>query len=755
MDKQQFSTLKDALNNQYLSASSSNHTANNAEVDDQVLDMNWLLAVFKRRILVMVIVAISIATLSGSLILLAAKKSITEYEGKFKVLAEPITADDRLARLFIQAQNNSLAVTDLSKIKSSVEESSSLDYQTLVRVLKSPEVLKPLLDKLQKKYPQIDYTVLNRQLTIERVTFLRDGKQGGTKLLDISYRDRNPSRIKYILEEIAKYYIEYMRQERLKVTQQGIEFIDKQIPPLQQKVDSLQKELQILRTKYSFNQPELRSRSLSDRLDTLTNSRLEVQAQLAENIRQYESYKERSLRGDNRWIVDISPKSYESLMGKVNEVESQLALSSTQFYENSLPIESLREKQQSLRDLMQREAEAILFQIKSKIEQLEARERVVANSQSLLQEKITQMPIAQRRYDEIQLELELAKDPLKLFIEKQKTLQLDAGQIDSSWEIIAKPELVKDDKGVPLAVTQKPTRRNLAIAIVISSLLGIAVGFLVEVLNTVFHTPEEIKSATKYPILAVIPLTKALENVSRRSIIFANKLTSLNATNNSESSSKTMVSNQIDFPFLEAFRYLYTNIHLLNTGRAITSLTISSTTKGDGKSTVAIYLAQTASAVGKRVLLVDANMRLPQLHKHFGLSNSRGLSNALTSDLSFNEAIQQLPNDDNLFILTAGSSPADPIKLLSSRKMHYLIDEFQALFDLVIYDTPPLIGLADGHLLASQTDGTVLVVKIEKNDRGMVSNALDELTLAGTRIFGVVANGVASSKDRKKRSGHS
>ncbi|WP_333153049.1 MULTISPECIES: CpsD/CapB family tyrosine-protein kinase [unclassified Microcoleus] len=193
---------------------------------------------------------------------------------------------------------------------------------------------------------------------------------------------------------------------------------------------------------------------------------------------------------------------------------------------------------------------------------------------------------------------------------------------------------------------------------------------------------------------------------------------------------------------IEAFHYLYTNIQLLNAEHPISSLTITSTVKGEGKSTVALYLAKTASAVGKRVLLVDANMRLPQLHTYLSLSNIKGLSNVLSSDLSLNEAIQRLPDDDNLFVLTAGTIPLDPIKLLSSRKMHYLMEQFLALFDLVIYDTPPLIGLADGHLLASQTDGTVLIVKLEKTDRGLVNTALEQLNVADFKVLGVVANGV-------------
>jgi succinoglycan biosynthesis transport protein ExoP len=747
MDKQQFSTIKDALNGQYLSASSPNYVASTAEGDDQVLDMTWVLAVVKRRVLLMVIVAATIATSSGSVILWAAKKSITEYEGTFTVLAEPITADDRLANLFVQAQNNSLSVTELSNIKSSTTGSDFVDYQSLARVLKSPEVLIPLFNQLKKKYPKFDYKNFNDQLSIKRVTFLQDGKEGGTKILDISYRDRDFRRIKYVLEVTAKYYIEYMLEERLRVKKQSIDFIDKQMPLLQHKVDSLQKELQILRTKYNFNEPELRNRSLSDQLNNLANIRVEVQAQIAQNMRQYETYKQRSLKGDNRWIVDINPKSYESLMAKVNEIESQLALSFTQFYENSLPIESLREKQQSLRDLMQREAESVLFQMKSQIEQLEARERVVSNSQKLLQEKITQMPIAQRRYDQIQLELEPAKDNLKLFMVKQKTLELDAGQIGSSWQIIAKPELARDEKGLPRAITEKQTKRQLTIAIVISTLLGIAVGFLVEVLNTVFHTPEEIKSATKRPLLGVIPITKGMKIGTRKGNSLATKFTSVSSTSSSTSSRRIIVSNQKDFPVIEAFHYLYTNIQLLSAEQPINSLTITSTVKGEGKSTVAVYLAKTASAVGKRVLLVDANMRSPQLHTYLGVSNIRGLSNALTSDLSLNEAIQRLPDDDNLFVLTAGSFPSDPIKLLSSKKMHYLIEQFLTLFDLVIYDTPPLIGLADGHLLASQTNGTVLIVKIEKTDRGMVSKALEQLNVADLRVFGVVANGVKAQSN--------
>jgi len=743
MDKKLFSPVKNDLTGHYRSVSSPNYLASTPEEDDQVLDMNWVIAVVKRRLLVMTIVAASLATLSGGFIISKDKKIVPQYEGKFTVLVEPITADDRLSKLLAQSQSNGLGIKDLDQIKSSAESGSSVDYQSLTRVLKTPEVLMPLVDKLQKRYPDFDYLALNNRLSIQRVTFMKEGKQEGTRLLDFMYRDQDPKRIKDVLEETARYYIEYMGKEQLKSTKQSMDYIERQIPPLQQKVDNLQKELQILKIKYNFNEPALRNSSLSDQLDGLTNRRQEVQLQLAQSRQQYENYRKRALRGDNRWIVEISPKSYENLVGKITEIESQLALSSTQFYENSLPIQSLREKQQSLRGLMQREAESVLLQMKSQLEQLESRERALGNSQKLLEAKNTQMPQAQRRYDDIQLKLEIAKNTLRVFLEKQKMLQLDAAQIDGGWQIISKPDLVRDAYGAVASVTQKQTRRELAIAIVISSLLGIAIGFLVEVLNTVFHTPEEIKSATKRPLLGVIPIAKAMKIKSRRGESVSPKFTSVSSTTNSESLKRIIVSsNSEDFSMIEAFHYLYTNIQFLNAEHPINSITITSTIKGEGKSTVAVYLAKTAAAVGKRVLLVDANMRFPQLHTYLGLSNKKGLSNTLSSDLSLNEVIQRLPEDENLFVLTAGSVPPDPITLLSSKKMHYLREQFLALFDLVIYDTPPLNRVADGHLLASQTDGTVLIVKIEKTDRGQVTKALDQLNVADFNVLGVVANGV-------------
>ncbi len=716
------------------------------ESDQQTLDMAWLFSVVRRRALVMACVAISMSAFAGSVIIYKSKKIVKVYEGAFKVLVEPVTAEGRLARLYLQAQSVNEGVADLSKIGSSVEETSLVDYQTQIRVLKSPEILEPLVEKLKKKYPDISYKSLGAALIISRVNYEKDGKQAGTKLLDVRYQEEDPKKIKWVLEQVADYYLNYITQERLTTINQAIKFIDSQLPKLQERVDQLQGQLQRLRQQSRLTLPEITSRSQADQVSALQTRRIDVQAQLAEARQFYENAKQQLDSGNIMSLLALNPKAYETLLTQLNAVEAQIAVDSSQFREDSPPMQTLREKQQNLRLLLQREAERSLQNIADQVEQLEAREKSLAQKEDILNQQITQFPTVLRQYGDLDRELSVATESLKLFLEKREALQLGAAQQQVNWQIVAKPDIIRDETGQPVSITVKQTSRQLAIAVILCTLLGIGVGFLVEVLNTVFHTPEEVKGATKLPLLGVIPLAKGLDKIAPVP----------EAAGVAPTSGRTLLLGKarkpVQYtrsPLLEAFRSLYTNIRLISPHTPIRTMAIGSATPGDGKTTVAIHLAKTAAAIGQRVLLVDADLRCPQLHTSLGIPNLRGLSDVIVSDIGLNDVIQrshsvwseELPGEDNLFVLTAGPLPNDPIKLLSSKKMLYLMEQFQAFFDLVIYDTPPLDGLSDGHILAAHTDGMVIVVGLDKTDRSMVTKALDGLKISGGSVLGVVANG--------------
>ena len=193
--------------------------------------------------------------------------------------------------------------------------------------------------------------------------------------------------------------------------------------------------------------------------------------------------------------------------------------------------------------------------------------------------------------------------------------------------------------------------------------------------------------------------------------------------------------------FSEALRVLYTNIQLLSSDQAIRSIVVSSATPRDGKSTVALHLAQIATAMGKRVLLVDADLRKPTIHDLSNLNNLWGLSNLISTNLPVGEVTRQVPSMSQLSIITAGAIPPDPAKLLSSQKMKQLMADFHKSFDLVIYDVPPLVGLADASLIIPNTDGLLMVVRINKTNSSMVKVTLDNLKISRLNILGIVGNG--------------
>jgi capsular exopolysaccharide synthesis family protein len=705
--------------------------------EGNTLDLAWLFAVVRRRATVMAASALALGVLSGGYIIWKAKTTPSTYKGSFGVLVEPVTAEGRLAKLSVMAQTGNN--TDAANVSSDL-----VDYESQIRVLKSPKLMAPVVKELQGRYPEITYNSLLEQLEIARVSVEKDGKQQGTKILNIAYQDRDQQKIQVVLEQLSTAYLKYSLQERLTSLRQGIQFIDSQLPALQQRVDLLQGQLQKLRQQYTLNEPETTGRALTEQAQSLNSQRIEIQAKLAQAKANYLNRQTQLSTDDPVSVLSSepnSPQSYATLLGELQKAESQLALRSSQFREDSPEIQSLREKQQNIRGLLAQEAQKSLDNAAGRIRELEASDRSLAQAESEVNEKIRVFPAVVRRYSDLTRELQVATDSLKQFLGKKEALNLDASQREVPWEILTPPALQRDNTGKAVPASAKKTKQQLAIVAVLSLLIGIGVGFIVEILNTVFHTPDEIKAATKLRLLGVIPFARELKKLDKRT-----KKSSPALPNEVGIEAFIPLQGQTQddraAAFLEAFRSFYTNIRLLSSRKPIRSLVIGSAVPGDGKSTVAVHLAQTAAAIGQRVLLVDADLRRPQLHVRLGLPNEQGLHDVITTDLSLNDAIQRSSLEDNLFVMTAGQATTDSIKLLSSDKMQYLMEQFQAFFDLVIYDTPPLVGLADGNILAANTDGIILVVGLQKTDRSVLTKSLDSLKISGASILGFVANGI-------------
>jgi capsular exopolysaccharide synthesis family protein len=194
-------------------------------------------------------------------------------------------------------------------------------------------------------------------------------------------------------------------------------------------------------------------------------------------------------------------------------------------------------------------------------------------------------------------------------------------------------------------------------------------------------------------------------------------------------------------PAAEAFRILRTNLQFLSLDKPLKALVVTSATPGEGKSFNAVNLAISYAQAGSRTLLVDADLRRPMVAKLLGRINLIGLTSALVKDAPAISAVQET-EIENFFVMTSGPIPPNPAELLGSRKMGAVMDELSQAFDIVIYDTPPLMAVADPSVLATRVDGVLLVVRAGVATRDDVRRAKEALQSVKANVLGVVLDGV-------------
>lgn len=196
----------------------------------------------------------------------------------------------------------------------------------------------------------------------------------------------------------------------------------------------------------------------------------------------------------------------------------------------------------------------------------------------------------------------------------------------------------------------------------------------------------------------------------------------------------------------ESYRSLRTNIQYSSIDKQVKTLVVTSSNAGEGKSTVAGNLAYTFFQSGKRVLIIDCDLRKPSLHRKFNVSNEVGLTDVLVGTSELNKVMKKI--DDSLYLLTTGTLPPNPAEIIGSNTMENFLDECKINFDYIILDTPPILPVTDSKLLAIKADATVLVVRSEISKSKHVSQAFKELGKVNANVIGTILNDVEVHSER-------
>ena len=196
----------------------------------------------------------------------------------------------------------------------------------------------------------------------------------------------------------------------------------------------------------------------------------------------------------------------------------------------------------------------------------------------------------------------------------------------------------------------------------------------------------------------------------------------------------------------EQFRTMRTNINFSMPDKELQTIIVTSASPGDGKSTVSANTAVVFAQEGKRVLLVDADMRKPTVHYTFHLTNTMGLSNLLTRQATLSEVLN--PTETvGLDVITCGPIPPNPAELLGSKTMGKVIAEMKNLYDIIIFDAPPVLSVADAQILSNKCDGTVLVLSSAQTEKAAIIKAKEALLASQANILGAVLNNFVLDKD--------
>lgn len=284
-------------------------------------------------------------------------------------------------------------------------------------------------------------------------------------------------------------------------------------------------------------------------------------------------------------------------------------------------------------------------------------------------------------------------------------------------KITEDPIIIHEEPVISGVAVSPNVTLNLALGAVVGLIFGIGVAFFLEYLDTSVKSLEDVERYLQVPVLAVIP----------KDVGVLYKQSGMS-------------------PDAEAYRILRTNIEFNRKNPEDNAITVVSGGAGEGKSTTLVNLAYICAQGGYTTLMIDADLRRPRLHTFFDINNSVGLTNYLTTELMLEDVILQTPVD-NLYFMPSGILPADAAGILNSRRMSELIQDVKQRFDLVLVDSPPILGVSDASVLASEVDLTMIVVQHRKLPRNMLMRVKQAVENVGGHVIGVVLNNVDVRSD--------
>jgi len=654
------------------------------------------------------------------------------------------------------------------------EMSNAQTLDTEIQILRSKSLVGKAIGMLQPPLNSTPPEVVAGNLSLTQL--------GEAGVLRIALRDTLPARAKAILTALGDVYVQYSLDSKRSQATNAIKFIEQKLPQAKRELDEASAAVRDFRRTNNIPDPDAYATTMAGTQVNLQQRIRDLESSIAQNQRQFDDL--RTQLGEDPDIalalVALSDDpTYISLINDYKKVESEYNIKRSQGQTEKLStVQQLRDKRDALlRQLVEQSNIVLGKERAAKVRRLKGpvvpilssspiapgaaategapggatageapirqgiqkslaqkmidlrltlsaqREQLASlrRQQSETTEVFKKIPRLQQDFTEMQRRLALSSQTYNNLLTKLEELRISEAHETSSWKVLEPPYLPTE----PIAPKRN---QNLLYGLIAGLFLGLGAAFVPDLLDERLRGVEEAKELTGLPLLGAIPKTDELvESVvvsGRDGLTIGERAFNRQYTRS---------------PFKEALRSLALSLRYLGSSNSVKTLLFTSSIPAEGKSVITFNLGLVLSEFGRRVLVVDADMRKSSLHRYLELPNSRGLSTAIATETPWKQLIQTGSNP-NLHLMTSGPMPPNPVALLNSERMEELLAEWREEYDYVLIDTPPIVGLPDAQSLINRVDRVVLVAGIERTTRSVLNRVIEILRGSSAEVAGIVVN---------------
>jgi succinoglycan biosynthesis transport protein ExoP len=550
-----------------------------------------------------------------------------------------------------------------------------------------------------------------------------------TRIIEIHFTSADPQLAALAVNTLASVYVEQNYQTKFESTMAASDWLSKQLVDLQMKVETSQEKLVRYQKEHEILGTDEKTNIITEKLGEINR---EMTVAESDRMQKEAIYRQTQSNDPVAIAAAIVSDPAAMLLDKLREQQAalrvQIADLSIQFGPSYPKIAQLNNQLKEIDRQFQTETDKAVDHLKGQYLAALQREEMLRGAFDKQKQEANKLNESAIEYSILKRDLDSNRTLYEGLLEKLKEASVTAGLKSNNFRII-------DAARVPTVPSEPNIPRNLSFALVLGVISGVGLAFLLENMDNTVRTPEQAQAISGLASLGMIPLGSKSGNNGPHG-----KRLALTPASKEVVEIVTQVRPQSQMA--ESYRALRTSLLLSNLGAPPKVIMVTSARPQEGKTTTSINTAIVLAQKGVRVLLMDADLRRPSVHKTLGMGPRSGLSNVLTGSATVQQTITTSQILSNLFIMPAGTPPPNPAELLASSNMRDLLLELRPQFDHIVIDTPPTLSVTDAVVLSPRADATLLVIRSGQTTKQALRRARDILMQVNAHVAGVLLNAV-------------